>query len=71
MTYQYPLTPIGAISTRRCPLHPDQPPHIIAGQGPHLAQLVCSVCDRHLQWVGRSALSECEIAADLGGGGDR
>ena len=65
MNYQYPLKPIGAMFDRRCPDHPDVPPHIVAGQGPHLAQLVCSVCDRHLQWVGRSTLIEIEIAADL------
>ena len=71
MSYNYPLTPIAPLADRRCPDHPDQPPHIVAGLGPHIAQLVCSVCDRHLQWVGQSALTECEIAADLAGGGDR
>ena len=65
MNYQYPITAIPPLADRRCPDHPDRPPHIIAGQGPHLAQLVCQDCGRHLQWVGRSALIEIEIAADL------
>ena len=71
MSYRYPITAIPPLSDRRCPDHPDQPPIIVEGNGPHIAELVCADCERHLQWVGRSALIECEIAADLGGGGDR